>query len=304
MADLGLNKHHHQSILNYIRFARFQRVQCLRTISALFSAVNARLIDDTFTKEEVEDVLKDVQITVRGEVESELINSSHTNAILLRQLFQQAEQWHLKLLADTAQLENSELLKQIKSFEEQELLGTKRDKTTKPSPTRTKLSPMNESAGTKLLQKKIDELIAELETIDANRQTAEAKAVVALKEKSILAEQMHVMEAELTLLRVQTKQSSPSAHKKAVMLGVDEMQKQLQQLQARIAHMEADSKEKLLETELKRNKQELLKVKMQLEIAQEELEMNFNQTTAYNNMKKILLKKNDQIKNLRKVLKK
>lgn len=43
---------------------------------------------------------------VRGEVESELINTSHTNVLLMRQVFQQAEKWHLKLQADISELEN------------------------------------------------------------------------------------------------------------------------------------------------------------------------------------------------------
>ena len=43
---------------------------------------------------------------VRGEVESELINAAHTNVLLLRQVFSQAEKWHLKLEADISELEN------------------------------------------------------------------------------------------------------------------------------------------------------------------------------------------------------
>ena len=43
---------------------------------------------------------------LNGEVESELINTAHTNVLLLRQLFQQAEKWHLKMQADISELEN------------------------------------------------------------------------------------------------------------------------------------------------------------------------------------------------------
>lgn len=43
---------------------------------------------------------------VRGDVESELINAAHTNVLLLRQVFSQAEKWHLKLQADISELEN------------------------------------------------------------------------------------------------------------------------------------------------------------------------------------------------------
>ena len=43
---------------------------------------------------------------VRSEVEDEFINAAHTNVLLMRQMFIQAEKWHLKLQADISELEN------------------------------------------------------------------------------------------------------------------------------------------------------------------------------------------------------
>ena len=43
---------------------------------------------------------------VKGDMESELINTAHTNVLLLHQMFEQAETWRLKLNADVSQLEN------------------------------------------------------------------------------------------------------------------------------------------------------------------------------------------------------
>ena len=65
-----------------------------------------RLTEDTYTIDEVDELLDDLLEVVHGDVESELINTAHTNVLLLRQLFQQAEQWHLKLQADISELEN------------------------------------------------------------------------------------------------------------------------------------------------------------------------------------------------------
>ena len=65
-----------------------------------------RLIEDTFTIDEVTEMLDGLLSVVRGEVELELINTTHTNVLLLRQLFQQSEKWHLKLQADISELEN------------------------------------------------------------------------------------------------------------------------------------------------------------------------------------------------------
>ena len=64
------------------------------------------MLEDTYTLEEVLEMLESLQSIVRGEVESELINTAHTNVLLLRQVFSQAEKWYLNLQADISELEN------------------------------------------------------------------------------------------------------------------------------------------------------------------------------------------------------
>lgn len=65
-----------------------------------------RLVEDTFTVDEVREMLDGLQTVVRGEVEMELINTAHTNVLLLRQLFSQAEKFYLRLQSDISELEN------------------------------------------------------------------------------------------------------------------------------------------------------------------------------------------------------
>lgn len=65
-----------------------------------------RLMEETYTVDEVSDMLDGLQILVRGEVEMELINTAHTNVLLLRQLFSQAEKFYLRLQTDISELEN------------------------------------------------------------------------------------------------------------------------------------------------------------------------------------------------------
>ena len=65
-----------------------------------------RLNETTYTVEEVGDLLADVASVIETDVDSELINSAHTNVLLLQQVFGQAEKWHLNLDADLAELEN------------------------------------------------------------------------------------------------------------------------------------------------------------------------------------------------------
>lgn len=51
-------------------------------------------------------MLDGLQVVVCGEVEMELINTAHTNVLLLRQLFSQAEKFYLKLQTDISELES------------------------------------------------------------------------------------------------------------------------------------------------------------------------------------------------------
>ncbi len=56
--------------------------------------------------DEVREALDDLEQEVSVEVEAELISAAHTNVLLLQQVFRQAQQWHLDLDADLAELEN------------------------------------------------------------------------------------------------------------------------------------------------------------------------------------------------------
>jgi leucine zipper transcription factor-like protein 1 len=63
-------------------------------------------LDDTFTIEEVEEILKDIDSMVETEVETELFGAARTNVLLLQQIFLQAQKWHLDLDADLSALEH------------------------------------------------------------------------------------------------------------------------------------------------------------------------------------------------------
>lgn len=134
-AEFGFNEHHQNEIINYMRFARSKRITRLKTIDSCFEelkesrwlvviiivkkkrnafliwAINIhiplwRLVEEIFTVDEVKELLDGLQTVVRGEVEMELINTAHTNVLLLRQLFSQAEKFYLRLQSDISELEN------------------------------------------------------------------------------------------------------------------------------------------------------------------------------------------------------
>ena len=63
-------------------------------------------MEDTFTSEEVKDMVSGLCAVVNGEMETELIHTSHTHSLLVAQLLQQAETWHLNMKVDISALEN------------------------------------------------------------------------------------------------------------------------------------------------------------------------------------------------------
>ena len=74
--------------------------------TAFESACESRLSDETFTSEEVREVVAGISGVVQAEVEEELMASSHITAALLQQLFRKAEESYLNLpLNDITQLE-------------------------------------------------------------------------------------------------------------------------------------------------------------------------------------------------------
>ncbi|XP_039609403.1 leucine zipper transcription factor-like protein 1 isoform X2 [Polypterus senegalus] len=286
MAELGVNDHHQNELINYMRFARSNRALRLKTIDSCFQDLkSSRLVEDTFTVDEVSEMLDGLQVVVHGEVESELINTAHTNVLLLRQLFSQAEKFYLKLQSDISELENRELLEQVAEFEKAEF--TSSSKKGHHEPNRPKLAPLNEGGVSELLNKEIARLQEENNKLKTRLRTIETQVTGTLDEKCKL---------EKALKDLQKTQSD---------------QKEIATLENTVEELKCDfqktldnttATQKNLEVNLAATKQDLLKVQEQLTIAEKELEKKFQQTAAYRNMKEMLTKKNEQIKDIRKRL--
>lgn len=276
-----------------MRFARSKRGLRLKTVDSCFQDLKeSRLVEETFTADEVSEVLNGLQAVVHSEVESELINTAYTNVLLLRQLFSQAEKWYLKLQSDISELENRELLEQVAEFEKAEFTSSSKKPimdTAKP-----KLAPLNEGGTTELLNKEIVRLQEENEKLKTRLKTIEMQATHALDEKSKL---------ERALQDLQLDRGNQKDFIKA--------QEDLSDLEDTVAALKSEfektlddktENQKSLEENLVTARHDLLRVQEQLRMTEKELEKKFQQTAAYRNMKEILTKKNDQIKELRKQL--
>nr|CAB3263581.1 leucine zipper transcription factor-like protein 1 [Phallusia mammillata] len=285
-SELGVNDHHHQHVVNFIRFCRFKRVQRLKAVDHCFQDLkDSRLYEDTYTQDEVTEMLDGLLSMVRGEMEVELLNGSHTSVLLLRQLMTQAEKWHLKLAADISELENRELLDQIADFEERELsLGGASD----PLSWKQKLEPLNEQGGVALLQMEIERLQKENGELRERSQSIEKHVTKCLEDNQILQQQIKSLGAKPAVV---TDKAS-----------TNELEGQLSQLREEFdsnLQVKSTENENLLSS-LTSTKHELLKVQEQLDLAEKELDKKFRETAAYKNLRDMLAKKNEQLKELRK----
>ncbi|KAK6292791.1 leucine zipper transcription factor-like protein 1 isoform X1 [Coregonus clupeaformis] len=293
MAEFGFNEHHQNEAINYMRFARSKRVIRLKTIDSCFEDLkDSRLVEETFTVDEVRDMLDGLQLVVRGEVETELINTAHTNVLLLRQLFSQAEKFYLRLQTDISELENRELLEQVAEFEKTEF---KIPNKTNQEISKPKLAPLNEGGVSELLNKEISRLQEENYKLKGRLRTLETQAMGALDEKT------RAERALKDLQKVQGEQQTAARSQDITSLEdtVAALQEDYQKSLSVNAASQRDLQENLMSA-----KHDLLRVQEQLALAEKELDKKFQQTSAYRNMKEILTKKNEQIKDIRKRLSK
>ncbi|PAA63017.1 hypothetical protein BOX15_Mlig011437g4 [Macrostomum lignano] len=274
MSALGLNDHHQTNIVQYLRFARYQRGQRLKSVLGCFDDIrDSRLKDEAnFTIDEVEDLLADLEENVRTEVEAELINGAHTNILLLRQLFQQAEKWHLRLSADVSELENKALLDRIREFEEAEFSGAGAD-------ARPHLAPVNDTGSTELLRQEIGRLHVQIGQLEERLQDAQIEAERLKTDKLDLARQLaQGVKGGDRLVRDLEKE-------------LERMRDDRREMRAQHSGLGPDEAE-----------DELSRVRALLSLAEQELELKVSQTAPFRNLKQMLQKKNDQIKDLRRRL--
>ena len=127
--DLGVNEHHEEIIRHYVRFSREQKTVGLRSFrSAADDFKTQRLSDEAMmTVNEVNDFVEEFIDILEKEFEQELTHQYRVNALLIKQLVQQAKQWFLKLNPNFDQLENRRLIDLIRDYEQQQL-NTKKSK--------------------------------------------------------------------------------------------------------------------------------------------------------------------------------
>ncbi|CAB3367026.1 Hypothetical predicted protein [Cloeon dipterum] len=283
MSDLGLNIHHTEVIANYMAFTKLQRVQNLRTIDGLFQDVfDSRLLDSSYTVDEVQDILYSLRKLLKGELESGLMDVNHMNVLMLQQLFSQAENWHLKLEINLSELQNRSLLEVVKEIDQNGFA---------PQENRIiKSDDPNDPVG--LLQLEIKKLNRDISNNEDEIEKLKSKLAEQEKEFINFGNARH--------LDTRKEEKNPEEQKNLVL----ELQEKIKELEEKIKN--ADKNQEILVSseyqDHKSTKEKLQQTQSQLKLAELELERKFKETTAFINLKKLLDSKNEQIKILRKKL--
>ncbi|KAL3313485.1 Leucine zipper transcription factor-like protein 1 [Cichlidogyrus casuarinus] len=242
---LSLNEYHSESITALLGFFRSQNLQRIKSIEGCFDDISATsLKGSVFTIDEVNNILNNLQEQIKIEAELEFINASHTAILLLTQLFQQAERWHLRLAPDIGELENRALLDKIKAFES--------SFNTLSGQSKLKVDPLSGDRAANLLQREI----ARLQTENADLREKISGNRLEIDKQSIQDAEIKRLKSELEELKASHRNSFDSA--------------------------------------------ELAKVQAMLKVSQSELEKRVNETIPFQNLKQILLRKNEQLKEIRK----
>lgn len=116
-----LNDHHTEMAMKYIRFSMLQRNEQLKElVAAVGDYKETRLIaDETYSTDDVTGMLDSLTETLRADLSRNLQRVSHSNVVLLRQLFAQAEDTENTLTVDTSYLEDEMLLSLVAKMEEE-----------------------------------------------------------------------------------------------------------------------------------------------------------------------------------------
>jgi leucine zipper transcription factor-like protein 1 len=196
-SDFGLNDSHEEQIVNFLRFSRLKRGEATKAIENAFQGVvDSRLVEETYTVDEVKDILSSLEGVTRADVESELIYSSHTSVLVLKQACEQAEKWHLKLNPNISELENREQIQKVARFEALKFSDDLKSSSSVLGGRR--LEPLNESGGSALLQLEIDRLKEDNKRLSSRLSQAETTVKDAIAKKDKLQKQLQEIQQSTT----------------------------------------------------------------------------------------------------------
>lgn len=271
-----LNEAHKTAVRDFLTLFRHKLEKQTKEVDIAFrDCKDMRLLEDTYTLEDVSVIFDGLRDIVRSTLRAQLEKYSHQNALYLRQLFLQAEGQSATLKGDLALLDDEKLLESIKKIDHEA------PKTGIPEgglPSAKKLAAISGAVDIKLVTK-----VKELEESNARLQTRFEK----------LTEQLRASQAEAATLRESGTTTSAS---------LADAKRDLENLRgsntsAQLAEIE--SLRKQLSERDGETKEALAKAKQELKEAQDRLTARVNDAPQFKELMKMVQEKNAQIRELR-----
>eukprot|EP00002_Diphylleia_rotans_P024200 TRINITY_DN4770_c0_g1_i1.p1 TRINITY_DN4770_c0_g1~~TRINITY_DN4770_c0_g1_i1.p1 ORF type:complete len:299 (-),score=98.89 TRINITY_DN4770_c0_g1_i1:594-1490(-) len=278
MADL--TPYHLERLEAFVQFSKSKREESLRELDlAIDEFKDTSVTEDHFVRSDVISILDKLTKTVRTTVDKEVSTNQYASSVLLQSIFSQADKLNIQLKVDVASLENGEALRSMAKFEQEKTkIGAGQ-----------KLPSLGKSAADPaVLLQEINTLKEENKVLRDRLQKLTGQSTSVLKEKSAANEELEQLKIELS----QTKSRESAAAKDLSTLKgkVDELQQQIGQLKV-AASTPAVKADPSVQAALQAKSEEVDQL-------QKELTGKVQSTTQFATMKKMVQKKNDQVKDL------
>eukprot|EP00164_Ancoracysta_twista_P005809 GFYU01007985.1.p1 GENE.GFYU01007985.1~~GFYU01007985.1.p1 ORF type:complete len:297 (+),score=85.95 GFYU01007985.1:69-959(+) len=280
-AVADLSEYNKENILKYIRYARIKRDQHMKEVDLVFDDMRDGLYMDSYSTDEVAGVLGDAQNNIRSALQTELLAQSQVVVAVMKQMFMEADKHSVSLFVDTSSLEDRSVLDQMKRLENAAFgAGTASSR---------KLDSIGSQKG---LVEENQSLKDELEQFRDRFAKLQAQCTDILKEKSNMTADIRRLEEDLQDARS----------------GIASGQGQVQQMQSRMADMQHEQGQlsQLSAQEVNQLRAELSNCQMALQRQNQEVdELNnqlagrVNDTRQFKQLKDMITKKNDQVRDLR-----
>ena len=297
MTTTTVSEFHESQITSYLKFASTKRNEALREIEVSFresedSAIDGKDSSKLYTAEEVRAIVEGIKTAVKGDVQRELIHTAHTTALVLRQLFSQAEevffffsfthtpkiektkQILLDLHVDASNLENEFLLKEVASLDP-----------TIQQPQGGKLKPVSKTTSSSAVQHVLDK---KARTEDRFKQL-QAQCTEILRKKTAITEELERAKEEIAKLKTTVGKTTTSASTTTTTTTEGEKMK-MKITELTMANQTAQKQ--IAEERAKTTKVEA------------ELLKKVQQTGPFQNMRRMIKQKNEDIRALHELLKK
>lgn len=282
-----LSAHHQEQTASFLRFAAYKREQHVGEIDAAFEeTVDTRLLAEEYSESDVREILDSLASVLKADLGKELENASHTNVLVLNQLFKQAEGMGLSFSVDTSQLEDHSLISEMKRFEDdaEERRAAEAKMTVRDRPGLATLAKASDGAGHLDLVRRNNELEDEVRQWKARFESLKQQSLGMAQAHSALGSEREALSSQFEAMSMEQQQA---------ML---EMQRQQEELGAAQAGAGAAL---TLQQQLEGTREDLRTTQEELEMYRAQVNDKVDQSKQYKQLQQLMKTKNAQLKEAR-----